>query len=124
MSEIKDRIKKIRDDQHLTQTDFGARIGVRGNTITNYETGLRKPSEDVMMAIARTFDVNMVWLKEGTGQAYIQKTKDMELAEMFADVQLCDDGSFKKRLITALARLDEKGWENLESLLNLINETE
>ena len=43
---------------------------------------------------------------------------------MFADVQLCDDGSFKKRLITALARLDEKGWENLESLLNLINETE
>ena len=124
MSEIKDRIKKIRDDQHLTQTDFGARIGVRGNTITNYETGLRKPSEAVMMAIARTFDVNMVWLKEGTGQAYIQKTKDMELAEMFADVQLWDDGSFKKRLITALARLDEKGWENLESLLNLINETE
>ena len=52
MSEIKDRIKKIRDDQHLTQTDFGARIGVRGNTITNYETGLRKPSEAVMMAIA------------------------------------------------------------------------
>ena len=40
---MKDRIKQVRKSQKLTQTAFGDIIGVKGNTITNYETGLRNP---------------------------------------------------------------------------------
>ena len=55
---MEQRIKTIRKSNNLTQTEFGKRIGVKGNTVTNYETGLRIPSEAVILAICREFDVS------------------------------------------------------------------
>ena len=46
---MEQRIKTIRKSNNLTQTEFGKRIGVKGNTVTNYETGLRIPSEAVIL---------------------------------------------------------------------------
>lgn len=39
--DLKNRIKQIRKEKGLTQVEFGEKIGVKGNTVTNYETGLR-----------------------------------------------------------------------------------
>lgn len=64
---MNERIKKIRKNFNLTQTEFGARLGVKGNTITNYETGLRNPSEAVIISICREFGVNEIWLRTGEG---------------------------------------------------------
>ena len=62
---MQDRIKKVRKKFGLTQSEFGARIGVRGNTVTGYETGLRAPSGAVLHAIAMEFGVDEDWLKNG-----------------------------------------------------------
>ena len=35
---MKNRIKQIRKEKGLTQVEFGEKIGVKGNTVTNYET--------------------------------------------------------------------------------------
>lgn len=75
-----ERIKQIRKNNEMTQTEFGAKIGVKGNTITNYETGLRNPSEAVIKAICREFDVNELWLRTGQGDP----TKTLEGEERFA----------------------------------------
>ncbi len=40
---MKGRVKTLRKQFGLTRADFGARIGVKANTITNYETGLSPP---------------------------------------------------------------------------------
>ena len=64
---LKDRIKKVRKYCNLTQTDFGTKIGVKGNTVTGYETGLRTPSDAVILSICREFNVNEDWLRNGTG---------------------------------------------------------
>lgn len=61
------RIREIRKFYHLTQTDFGKRIGVAGNTITNYESGNREPSNAVITLICKEFNVNEVWLRTGEG---------------------------------------------------------
>jgi len=53
------RIKAIRKDQGLTQTEFGSQIGVKGNTVTGYENGTRCPSDAV---------INSICLKLGYGQ--------------------------------------------------------
>ena len=55
---MKDRIKTLRKALHLNQSDFGAKVGVKGNTIGNYEIGLRNPSDAVIFSICREFDVN------------------------------------------------------------------
>lgn len=61
------RIREIRKFYNLTQTDFGKRIGVAGNTITNYESGNREPSNAVITLICKEFNVNEVWLRTGEG---------------------------------------------------------
>ncbi len=117
---MKDRIKMVRKAANLTQTSFGERIGVKGNTITNYETGLRNPTDAVILSICREFDVNEKWLRNGTGEMFIQKSKDEQISEMLGEIQRSGEDSFKHRLVTALSKLDESEWEILEKLIDSI----
>ena len=48
---MNNRIKELRKTVKLTQIEFGSRIGVKGNTVTGYENGLRSPSDAVIMCI-------------------------------------------------------------------------
>lgn len=73
---MKDRIKLIRKGNNLTQVDFGKKIGVKGNTITGYETGLRTPSDAVIFSICREFNINEEWLRTGAGEMYSIQTDD------------------------------------------------
>ena len=61
------RIRIIRKNARLTQSEFGERIGLNGNTITGYEKSYRTPSNAVITAICREFDINEEWLRNGTG---------------------------------------------------------
>ena len=70
------RIKQIRKKIGLTQVEFGERLGLKGNTITTYETGLRIPSESVIMAICREFGINRDWLETGTGEMMAQTDEE------------------------------------------------
>ena len=67
---MKDRIKQIRKALNLTQVEFGNRLGVKGNTITNYETGLRTPSNSVILSICKEFNINEEWLRTGEGEMF------------------------------------------------------
>lgn len=67
---MKDRIKQIRKALNLTQVEFGNRLGVKGNTITNYETGLRTPSNSVILSICKEFNINEEWLRTGDGEMF------------------------------------------------------
>lgn len=118
---MKDRIKQVRKSQKLTQTAFGDIIGVKGNTITNYETGLRNPTDAVIKSICREFGVNEEWLRTGKGSMFVSKSKDEEIAEMLADIQKSGEDSFRHRLVSALARLDDDGWDKLEELIDMIS---
>lgn len=113
---MKDRIKEVRKYFNLTQTDFGIKVGVKGNTITNYETGLRTPSDSVILSICREFNVSEDWLRTGEGDMFIPQTRSEKIAEFAGGLMKEEDSSFKKRLIEALAQLDEKDWEVLEDI--------
>jgi len=67
---MNERIKKLRRELDLTQKDFGARIGVKGNTIAQYEIGRNAPVDSVLSLICREFDVNEEWLRYGTGEMF------------------------------------------------------
>lgn len=69
--EIGKRIKKLRKMEGLTQTEFGERIGVKGNTVTGYENGTRRPSDSVLNYICLVFNVNQTWLRTGKEDTYI-----------------------------------------------------
>lgn len=65
------RIKLLRKSLDLTQREFGDRIGVKGNTIANYELGRNEPIDAVISLICREFNVSEEWLRDGTGDMFI-----------------------------------------------------
>lgn len=113
---MKDRIKQIRKEAGLTQVDFGERIGVKGNTITGYETGLRNPTDAVLLSICREFNIDEEWLRTGNGEMYKKRTKSQELLNFTNDVLSDVDDSFKKRFMLALSKLNESDWETLRKI--------
>lgn len=118
--EIKDRIKLIRKEKKLTQVEFGEVIGVKGNTVTNYETGLRNPTDAVIKSICREFNVNETWLKTGEGEMFLPLDRQDQIANLTATLFKGEKDSFKERLILALAGLDESEWEMLEKIAEKI----
>jgi len=113
--EMKDRIKKIRKELDLTQQGFAEKIGTTANVLTNYETGRRNPSASVINNICKTFDVNETWLRTGEGEMLVQRTRNQVITDFLGDL-IMEEATFKKRLIEALAELDERDWESLEKL--------
>ena len=67
---MKDRIKKIRKDAGLSQTEFGNIIGATQFLVTSYETGRSVPDQARLMLICEKFNVNPDWLETGEGDPY------------------------------------------------------
>lgn len=77
---MNERIKELRTALNLTQDSFAKRLGVKRNTIGNYETGNRVPSDQSIFSICREFNVNEEWLKNGTGKMFNDLSQEEELA--------------------------------------------
>lgn len=74
---LNERIRQLRKDLKLTQTEFGNRLGIKQTTVAGYETGGRVPIDAVISLICREFNVNENWLRTGEGgndNMYIKNT--------------------------------------------------
>lgn len=67
---MNERIKKLRRYLDLTQQEFADRIGVKRNTIANYEIGRNVPIDSVLALIVREFNVSEAWLRSGEGEMF------------------------------------------------------
>ncbi|WP_250228226.1 helix-turn-helix domain-containing protein [Anaeropeptidivorans aminofermentans] len=56
------RLKELRIAKNLTQEQVSALIDVSRPTYSNYETGLRKPSIQIINKIADVFEISVDWL--------------------------------------------------------------
>lgn len=79
--QLKGRIKAVRKVNKMTQIEFGQKIGIKGNTVTNYETGLRNPSDAIIKSICREFNVNEHWLRTGEGEMFSEPFGNSNMSE-------------------------------------------
>lgn len=111
------RIKELRKALNLTQNELGSRIGMTPNTITNYETGRRVPSNQVIFSICREFNVNEDWLRTGNGEMFNPMSEDEELDLYVGRISGGAD-EFKKNLIKTLCKLSEDEWDVLKKIIS------
>ncbi len=121
---MKDRIRKIRKSFELTQQEFADRIGIKRGGVANYEVGRNEPADSVISLICREFDINEQWLREGTGEMFVNMEMDERISSLIGSIQAGAEDSFKKRFISMLASLDESEWRALEKMVRLLCEKE
>ncbi len=112
---MKNRIKHIRKENKLTQVEFGEKIGVKGNTITNYENGLRNPTDAVILSICREFNINEDWLRYG--KEPMNKPTEDKLSTYMAQITIGED-DFIKDLIEVYMELDQTSKDTLKIIAN------
>lgn len=117
---MNERLKKLRKVLDLTQKDFGERIGVKGNTVAQYEMGRNQPIDSVINLICTVnWDgerVNEEWLRTGKGEMFLPRTRNQAITDFAADL-ITEPESFKTKLIEGLAKLDESDWEDIERII-------
>ncbi len=113
---MKARIKTIRKNLGFTQADFGQKIGVKGNTITGYEKGLRNPSSAVINSICREFGVNEVWLRTGEGEPFAVIDKEDRFFNNLGKLGTSDN-DFVINIINYLAEASPEKLEIIEEFM-------
>lgn len=108
---MNDRIKMIREYYKLTQDEFGKRIGSARNTIANYESGNRNPSNSVVLSICREFNVNEEWLRNGTGEMFRSEEENNIIAK--ATMLLGEKDPLFEAFIDTYSKLTPKNRELL-----------
>ena len=111
---MNERIRKLRKHLDLTQKEFAEKIGVKQNTVAQYEMGRNVPIDSVISLICREFNVREEWLRDGTGEMFIEMDKEDMLMEWAGRVLGSETSTFKKKFVKMLMSLSEDEWEFLE----------
>ena len=104
---VNTRIIELRKNLNLTQDEFAKKIGLSRNFIWMIEKGDRIPSDRTISDICRTFGVDEIWLRDGIGEPFREKSDEEQIAEVLGGV-LAGSEQSKARLIRAVANLPDE----------------
>lgn len=62
MNTIGTRLKHIRIQKGLSQSETARRLGVADKTVKNYENGFRSPTLEYVRQAAKEFDADLLWI--------------------------------------------------------------
>lgn len=113
-----ERLKIIRKALGLTQKEFADRVGIKPNTISQYESGRNEPTNSVVSLICREYGVDEIWLRTGIGEMFRPRTREEDIAAFLGGILGGKCTEFQRRLVSVLARMDTADWEFLERKLD------
>lgn len=67
---IVSRIKSVREALQLSQREFGEKLGVSRDVISNIEYGRVQPKKLLLQHMCRLYKVNPRWLETGEGKMF------------------------------------------------------
>lgn len=121
--EIGERIKQARKAVGKTQQEFADAIGLKRNTIANYEIGQIQPSDRTIADICRVFSISEEWLRTGAGgddAMFIKVSKDEEMDFILGQISGSQDETIK-RFIRAYWNLEEKEKAVIRKLIDSLS---
>lgn len=83
---MKDRLKILRKELRLTQQELADRVGISRGNIAAYEVGKNSPSDAVISLICREFNVNEVWLRNGSGSMFQERSEEGEIKSLVSSL--------------------------------------
>lgn len=98
------RLKEARTDKGLTQADVAAQLGIKKNTVSNYEKGITNPDMDSFIELCKLYDLDFAEILS-IAYSYAPKRKEFIL------------DSNEKKLVEDYRRLDQIGQEAIDFAL-------
>ena len=117
METIGTRIKGIRKGAGLTLEKFGAKIGITAASISTIENGKSNPSVQTVLMICREFNVNEDWLRDGTGEPFMQLSREETIAEYVGMITGGHSTDIDESIIKFMAETPVEEWETLARAL-------
>lgn len=117
---MQDRFKLLRKNLGLTQEEFGRKIGLKKNSISQIENGVNSLTEQLLLSICREFNVNEEWLRDGTGEMFNPMPEEDEIA-LYVGELLQPDNPFAGLIVEimrAYSQLDSKSQDVLKEFSN------
>ena len=122
---IGDRIRFLRKDHlNLTLKEMSEKLNVSLSNLGNIETGKINATPRFLADISREFGVNQTWLETGGGEMFKTPSIDEEIAEFVGPALNGNRDPFKRRVLLALSRMDEAGWQKAKEFLLMLKEEE
>jgi len=122
---INERIRYLRKEElKITLDAFGKKVGVTKAAVSDIERGRNNVTDQMFNSICREFGVNGEWLRTGEGKPFVEVTRAEQIQQMVDDIMRDHPEAFRRRFVTALAGLDEKGWIALENFIDSITDQE
>lgn len=73
-----ERLKSIRKENKMTQQKFASEFGISQTHVSKLEKEVERPSDTLLKFISYRFAINFDWLKNGTGEKYVQGGASIE----------------------------------------------
>lgn len=94
---MNERIRKLRKALNLTMEKFGERLGVKRNTVSQWETGTNSVTDQMFKSICREYNVNESWLRDDIGEMF--RIPEDETAALVSDLLEDADDEFYKMVL-------------------------
>jgi len=111
---IADRLKALRRELGLSQTEFGEKLGLTRNAVNNAENGRAEVSEILIRSVVREFGISETWLRTGEGDMYVPRTRLEEITSRIGAMAGEEPNPFREKLILALLRIPPDRWPLIE----------
>ena len=123
---IGERIKELRLEKGLSQTEFGRSIGLKQAAIGLYESGSRSVSDQSISLICQKFGVSENWLRTGEGGKSRFPEFYTEVGDLVGEI-LEDSENPLYEMILDIVRtyieLDPKSQETIKLFINKLRDT-
>lgn len=116
---MNERVKKLRKTLDLTQQKFADRLGVKRNTVAQWELGINALTDQVVNSICREFDANEDWLRTGEGEMFEPLTEQQKIMKYTGLLLRDKDSAIAnaiQTLIVTYEQLDDASKATLEKI--------
>lgn len=121
MNSENDRIKVLRKEMlGISLEKFGNSVGVTRSAMSNIESGARNVTDQMRRSICREFGVSEDWLISGIGDVFSEVDSEEELQKLADRVMGDAPGSFRRRLISVMAKLNDDQWKALAEISDML----
>ncbi|HBJ00694.1 MAG TPA: XRE family transcriptional regulator [Lysinibacillus sp.] len=107
MTSLGMRIKQIRKQEGLNQTEFASKLGSTIGALSRYEIDKVIPNDVFIKHLCRVFHINEDWLRTGNGEMYLALTNDDKFSEMLGELLVSEDDQIKNIIMKTMELDDE-----------------